>query len=114
VAKRSRIRNDCQITGIFAKAITGNADVITARGYGVELKFPVIIAQRFAFPIGTFGLQLEMSAGDGAMLRIVYDAAHGAENAGECGTNKTGYYEKPKDVIAKAEKSLHGEGVFSN
>jgi len=41
------------------------------------------------FPIGTFGLQLKMSAGDGAMLRIVDDAAHGAENAGECRAGKT-------------------------
>jgi len=47
------------------------------------------------------------------MLHIVDDAAHGAENAGERGAGKTDCYEKQKDAIAKTEKSLHGEGVFS-
>jgi hypothetical protein len=47
------------------------------------------------------------------MLHIVDHSAHGAENAGEGWTDKTDGYEKQKDAIAKSEKSLHGEGVFS-
>ncbi len=48
------------------------------------------------------------------MLHIVDDAAHGAENAGERWADKTDGYENQKNVIAKAERSFHGEGVFSN
>ncbi|HMH80799.1 MAG TPA: hypothetical protein VK514_11285 [Candidatus Acidoferrum sp.] len=48
------------------------------------------------------------------MLHVVDDPAHGAENAGECRAGKTNRYEKQKYAIAKTEKSLHGEGVFSN
>jgi len=113
VAKRSGIRDHCQIGGVLAKAITGNANGVTACGYGVELKFPVIVAQRFAFPTGILGLQLKVSAGDRAMLYIVDDAAHSAENAGERGADKTDGCEKQKDVIARAGKSLQGQGVFS-
>jgi hypothetical protein len=47
------------------------------------------------------------------MLHVVDDPAHGAENAGECRAGKTNGYEKQKYAIAKIEKSLHGEGVFS-
>jgi hypothetical protein len=47
------------------------------------------------------------------MLHVVDDPAHGAENAGECRAGKTNGYEKQKYVIAKTEKSLHGDGVCS-
>jgi hypothetical protein len=77
------------------------------------LKSAFVVAQRFAFPIGSFSLQLKASSGDRAMLHVVDDSAHGAENAGECRAGKTNGYEKQKYVIAKTEKSLHGEGVFS-
>jgi len=54
-----------------------------------------------------------MGAGDWAVLHIVDDASHSAENTGECGADKTDDYEEQNDVIAKTERSLHGEGVFS-
>ena len=67
-------------------------DRIIAGGHGVELKLALIVREGFAFPIRLLCLQLKMSAGNWAMLRIVNDAANSAKNAGECGTNGTSSY----------------------
>jgi len=58
------------------------------------LKLAFIVRDGFAFPIRLSCLQLKMSAGDRAMLRIVHDAANRAKNAGECGTNETSSHEQ--------------------
>jgi len=55
---------------------------VIAGGYGVHLKLAVVVGDGFAFPVGLFGLQQKMCAGNWAMLDIVNDAANGAKDSG--------------------------------
>ncbi len=107
MTKWSGIRDDRQIGGIFAKAIVGDVNGVIACGYCVELKFAFVVGHSFSFPIRTLAMQLKVSCGDGAMLHIVNDAAHRAENAGERWADNTYRQEQREKAITNIDVTLH-------
>ena len=78
-----RSRNDDEVLRSLREALAGDADGIIAERNGVELEFTVGIGSGASYPVRPFGFERHRSVLNGAMLRVVHDAANRAVDVGE-------------------------------
>lgn len=87
---RNAARGDNDFLRGWRESRTRNADCVLSEGYGIELEFAIGIGGRRLAPVRIPGGEGDVGALDRAMLRVVDDAAHRPEDAGEreCGQDE--------------------------
>src|SRR5882672_3338511 len=82
VADWRRIRGNDKLEFGIAEPVARNAQRVVARRNSVNLETPFAIGNGGALPIRLFGVEFDLCSLDWAMLNVMNDAAHRAENAG--------------------------------
>src|SRR5579871_1865077 len=83
VAQRSSVRKDDELLLGISEAFVRNVNCVIASGNGVNLKRAFGVGDGGALPIGLRGTEFDLCARNGAMQRIVDDAANRAKDAGD-------------------------------
>ncbi len=73
---------------LLRKILSRHGDGVIADGNGVEFKFAVVVGLLGLGIIGIVSFQRDLSIWDGAMLRVVDDAANAAEDCGVGGVGR--------------------------
>ena len=79
-----RSGDDDDVLGGLSEAWTGDADGVVAERDSVELEFAIGVGGGGFAPVRRFCFEHDHGFLDGAMLRVVHDAANGAIDVGEC------------------------------